>query len=82
MQSKFHLRKHSIRCGSETVQKLLKAKELIILTVVLDTKHPASDEDEFANSAAALPAQKQFRENINASCLSCRIHIPLCFMRT
>jgi len=27
MQSKFHLRKHSVLCGSETVQKLLKAKE-------------------------------------------------------
>jgi hypothetical protein len=58
IQSKFHLRKHCVRCGSETVQKLLKAKELMDLTVVLDTKHPSSDEVEFANSAAALPAQK------------------------
>jgi hypothetical protein len=37
---------------------LLKAKELMDLKVVLDTKHPASDEAELANSAAALPAQK------------------------
>jgi len=58
MQSKFHLRTHSVRCGSETVQKLLKAKELMDLTVVLDTKQPTSDEVKFANSAAALPAQK------------------------
>jgi hypothetical protein len=34
------------------------AKEPMDLTVVLYTKHPAFDEIELANSAAALPAQK------------------------